>query len=72
MNTCVTIGDGAMGSRCTPGNDLLATTCDDGLRCDATSRRCVPRNGAGEACTRDTDCLPGECESGMCLAHVCA
>ncbi|MFO0653286.1 MAG: hypothetical protein U0326_44105 [Polyangiales bacterium] len=71
MNTCATLGDGAMGSRCIPGNDLLAATCNEGLRCDQTSRTCVPRAATGAACTRNSDCLSNECEGDRCLAHVC-
>lgn len=71
MSTCVSLGDGSMGSRCIPGNDLLAATCNEGLRCDQTSSTCVPRAATGQACMRDSDCLSNECEGDRCLAHVC-
>jgi len=69
--TCESLGDGAMGSRCIPGGDLNASTCNPGLRCDMATSTCVPRLAVGAACQRDADCLSGECESDRCLEHVC-
>jgi hypothetical protein len=71
MMTCESLGNGAMGSRCTPGGDLNATTCNEGLRCDPTSSTCVARFATGAMCQRDADCLSGECEDSRCLEHVC-
>jgi len=71
MMTCESLGSGAVGSRCLPGGDLAAATCNEGLRCDATSSTCVARNANGAMCQRSEDCLSGECEGSRCLEHVC-
>ncbi len=70
-STCVLIGDGTAGASCVPGGDLLALTCNPGLRCDTATRTCVPREAAGGMCARDSDCLSNECTSNRCLERIC-
>jgi len=69
--TCVSVGDGTMGSNCLPGSDFLSLTCNSGLRCDDATRRCVARLAVGAMCQRDSDCLSGECTEGRCLERIC-
>lgn len=69
--TCVSLGNGEIGSSCITGGDFNSATCNPGFRCDSTTRTCQPRRPAGEMCEDDSDCLSDQCIGMRCLARVC-
>jgi hypothetical protein len=70
-------GQMCLEGRCAAGNpgkvdDACSTgTCEVGLRCLASTKKCVPFATSGEGCNSDFDCGKGACSANESGARVC-
>ncbi|MFO0625278.1 MAG: hypothetical protein U0325_06625 [Polyangiales bacterium] len=71
MGACVSNGTRGEGSACATGDIVETFSCDPGLFCDPTSRRCTRQLAAGMACTSERMCASGECAQQRCLDRQC-
>ena len=58
-STCVTIGDGSVGTRCTSSE--FSFPCDPGLYCDDNTSLCATQKMLGDACSASEECVSGLC-----------
>lgn len=69
-NTCESLGNGAVGSMCTPG-DLGMFQCNAGLYCDRPMMRCAAKKAVGAACESGNECQTDSCIENVCAARIC-
>lgn len=68
---CASVGTGELGSACATGDFAEIFSCNGGLYCERTNRRCAARLAAGMPCTTDRACVSNECRGGRCLDRQC-
>ena len=69
-NTCESLGTGAAGSACTPG-DLGMFQCNAGLYCDRPMMQCTAKKAVGAACQSGNECQTDSCIENVCAARIC-
>lgn len=53
-----------LGSAC----DGFSKVCDDKLKCDSATQKCIAKLADGAACQGSNDCAGGRCSSGKCAS----